>query len=162
MDRLGSRVYYGDALWDLTPAERRWGDALKKVYNVGESYYFTAKPEQRRKIEKNIGEWAKKDDRRGRKAAEVVAFVVAATIDESNRPKFEINRIESKTGRMAAAYGMGTQNIARQLQAYSMITGLSADVLIADELVSPAKSGVEATTRLHEILAKQRGRDGGK
>lgn len=144
MDALKDRAFFSGDSWDMTPTERAWSKALKQVYNVGISYYDQAPAAKRRQIEKDITEWAKKDDRRGRRAAEVMAAYVAEIIDQSNKPAFVPNKIRTGKDQYARLLGQKV-NVQSILKG---IPGKQADIIIMDEMVEYSKKDIETTGRL--------------
>lgn len=144
MDAYGDMAFYSGIKWDMTPVERAWSKALKQVYNVGVSYYDRAPVAKRRQIEKDITEWAKKDDRRGRSAAKVMAAYVAEIIDQGNKPAFVPNKIQMMKEQYARMYGqhMQAQDILKA------ISGMRADAIIMDETVEYSKNDAKTTGEL--------------
>ena len=69
--------FWSDDFASLSPDDQAWADAFGEVLGVGEMFYIRADPARKTWLENHYRELATHDTPKGRKAAKVVAHMVA-------------------------------------------------------------------------------------
>lgn len=117
--------FWMDDLGSLSAADQAWADAFGEVLGVGPNFYIKANRARKTWLENHYRELATHDTPKGRKAAKVVARVVAWQLAPSGPQLLGVDfahdeiQVNIKTG--VRPFGMSSVN--RQMEVYRHLFG---------------------------------------